>query len=109
VTDVRCAVSVECIAVIAEHDYETFKTVLTTTIPRDYEMWLRVRERGKLRAFRERAAVLTEIEVSPDEFVAYCEGLRRPDFSIATLDRCARAKSVQTRGAGPAVARRAAG
>jgi hypothetical protein len=107
VTDVRCAVSVEYIAVIAQHDYETFKTILTTTIPRDYEMWLRVRERGKLRAFRERAAVLTEIDVSADEFVAYCEGLRRPDFSIAALDQCARAKAEHERR--PAVARRATG
>ena len=81
---------IEYIAAIAEEDYETFKTMLTTTLPDDYEMWLRVRERGSVRALKERAAVLTEVEISPEEFRAYCEGLRKPDFSIATLDRCAR-------------------
>jgi hypothetical protein len=84
---------IEYIAAIAEEDYQTFKAMLTTTLPDDYEMWLRVRERGSVRALEERAAVLTEVEISPEEFRDYCKGLRRPDFSIAALDRCAREKA----------------
>jgi hypothetical protein len=100
---------IEYIAVIAEDHYRAFQIIMTTTLPRDYEMWLRVRERGKLRAITERAAVLTEVEVSPQELGAYCKGLKRPDFSIAALDWCAREKAI-ARGREPAVfARRAAG
>jgi|ERR1700678_4323086 hypothetical protein len=84
----------EYIAFIVEDDYETFKMIVTTTLPRDYGMWLRVRERGRDRAFRERAAILSEVEVSPEEFRAYCKGLNKPDFSIAALDRCAREKAI---------------
>ena len=40
---------VEYIAVIAEEDYHAFKILVSTTLPREYDMWLRVRERGKLR------------------------------------------------------------
>ena len=36
---------IEYVAVIAEHHYYAFKILVTTTLPRDYEMWLRVRER----------------------------------------------------------------
>jgi len=32
--------------------------------------------------------------IAPTEFGAYCRGLKRPDFSIAGLDRCAREKAV---------------
>ena len=85
---------IEYIAVIAEDDYHAFKILVSTTLPREYEMWLRVRERGKLRAIRERAAVLVEVDVCPEEFGAYCKGLKRPDFSITTLDRCAREKAM---------------
>ena len=85
---------IEYIAVIAEDDYRAFKILVSTTLPREYEMWLRVRERGKLRAIRERATVLVEVEVCPEEFGAYCKGLKRPDFSITTLDRCARDKGM---------------
>jgi hypothetical protein len=85
---------IEYIAAIAEDDYETFKTILTTTLPGDYEMWLRVRERGRLRTIDERAAIITEVEISPEEFSAYCAVQQRPDFSIATLDRCAREKAI---------------
>jgi len=46
--------AIEYIAFIAEEDYGAFKILGTTTLPRDYTMWLRVRERGKLRAIRER-------------------------------------------------------
>jgi hypothetical protein len=84
---------IEYVAAIAEEDYEAFKTVLTTTLPNEYEMWLRVRERGNMRAAKERAATLREVEISPEEFRAYGERLRKPDFSIATLDRCAREKA----------------
>jgi hypothetical protein len=80
---------VEYVAAIAEDDYETFKTVLTTELPRDYEMWLRVRQRGKLRALNEGATKVVEVDVTPDDFGAYCRGLKRPDFSIASLDLCA--------------------
>ena len=99
---------IEYIAVIAEEDYKAFKILVTTTLPRDYEVWLRVRERGKLRAVMERGAVLTEIEVSPEEFGAYCKRRKRPDFSIAALDLCAREKAIG-QGREPAVfARRTA-
>jgi hypothetical protein len=82
----------EYIAVIAEADYHAFKILVSTPLPREYEMWLRVRERGKLRAIREHAAVLVEVEISPQEFGAYCKALKKRDLSIASLDRCAREK-----------------
>jgi hypothetical protein len=85
---------IEYIAFIAEDHYTAFKIILSTTLPRDYGMWLRVRERGKHRAFTERAATVTEVEVSPLEFGAYCKGLKRTDFSVASLDRYAREKAV---------------
>jgi hypothetical protein len=47
--------AIEYIAFIAEEDYWAFKILVTTTLPRDYSMWLRVRERGKVRAIEERA------------------------------------------------------
>jgi hypothetical protein len=100
---------VEYVAFIAEEHYKAFKILVTTTLPRDYEMWLRVRERGKLRAVRERKAVITEVEVFPEEFGAYCKGLRRPDFSIAALDRCACEKALARRREPAASARRATG
>ena len=85
--------AIEYIAAIAEEDYEAFKTMVTTMLPDDYEMWLRVRERGRVRALEERAVVLTEVRISPEEFHAFCLGLKKTDFSIATLDRCAREKA----------------
>ena len=48
---------IEYIAAIAEEDYEAFKIIVTTTLPCDYEMWLRVRERGRVRALEQRAVV----------------------------------------------------
>ena len=66
----------------------------STPLPRDYDMWLRVRERGKLRAEMERAAVVAEIQITPTEFGAYCKQLARRDFSIAALDGCAREKAL---------------
>jgi hypothetical protein len=39
---------IEYVAVIAEEDYHAFKILVSTPLPREYEMWLRVRERGKL-------------------------------------------------------------
>src|SRR3974377_53590 len=85
---------VEYIAVIAEEDYHAFKILVSTPLPREYEMWLRVRERGKLRGMQERDAVFVEVEMRPEEFGEYCKGLRRPDFSSTALDRCARAKGI---------------
>jgi hypothetical protein len=85
---------IEYIAVIAEEDYHAFKILVSTPLPREYEMWLRVRERGKLRAMQERDAVFVEVEVRPEEFGAYCKRLRRPDFSITALDSCAREKGI---------------
>ena len=100
---------IEYIAFIAEDHYKAFKIIVTTTLPRDYEMWLRVRERGKARAFKERAAILTEVEVSPKEFGAYCKRLKKPDFSLSALDQCAREKGI-AQGREPGIfARRAAG
>ena len=93
-TGVRCVMSIEYVAVIAEDHYKAFKILVTTTLPRDYEMWVRVRDRGNLRAIRERAAALVEVEITPEEFGAYCKRMKRPDFSIATLDRCAREKGL---------------
>jgi hypothetical protein len=85
--------SVEYIASIAETDYAMFRMIITTALPNDYEMWLRVRERGKVRAKTERRAKVAEIEVTPMEFGRYCWTLKRPDFSIAGLDRYAREKA----------------
>jgi hypothetical protein len=84
---------IEYIAVIAEDDYHAFKILVSTTLPREYEM-LRVRERGKFRPIRERGSVFVEAEVCPEEFGAYCKGLKRPDFSITALDKCAREKGM---------------
>jgi hypothetical protein len=91
---------IEYVAVIAEEAYHAFKILVSTPLPRGYDMWLRVRERGKLRAMQEREAVIVEVEVCPEEFGAYCKRLRRPDFSITALDRCARAKAIADRMAG---------
>jgi hypothetical protein len=96
---------IEYVAVIAEEDYHAFKILVSTPLPREYEMWLRVRERGKLRAAQEREAVFVEVELSPEEFGAYCKRLRRPDFSITALDRCAREKAISEGRAPPVLAR----
>ena len=88
-----CIMGIEYIAGIKEHDYGSFRMILSTPLPRDYQMWLRVRARGKFRAHNERGAVVIEILISPMEFGEYCRGLKRRDFSIASLDRCARAKA----------------
>jgi hypothetical protein len=42
--DTKCAMTNEYVAVIAEDDYHAFKILITTTLPRDFGMWLRVRE-----------------------------------------------------------------
>jgi hypothetical protein len=90
---------VEYIAVIAEEDYHAFSILVSTPLPREYDMWLRVRERGRLRAIQERGADFIEVEVRPEEFGAYCKSLKKPDFSITALDRCAHAKAIgQSRG-----------
>jgi hypothetical protein len=46
----------EYIAFIAEEDYWAFKILVTTPLPCDYAMWLRVGERGKFRTIAERAS-----------------------------------------------------
>ena len=99
--------AIEYIAVIAIEHYNAFKILVSTALPRDYEMWLRVRERGKLRALRERGATIIEVEVSPLEFGAYCKRLKRPDFSITALDRCAGEKGIAERRTGAVSAQRA--
>jgi|SRR5580704_6584321 hypothetical protein len=71
--------SIEYIAAIAEEDYGVFKILVSTALPREYDMWLRVRERGKLRAMQEREAVTVEVAVRPEEIGAYCKSLKRPD------------------------------
>jgi hypothetical protein len=91
--------AVAYIAFIAEEDYRAFRILVTTPLPREYGMWLRVRERGKVRAIDERASHVLEVQVSPEEFAAYCKGLRRMDFSIAALDGCAHEKGL-TQGRG---------
>jgi hypothetical protein len=86
--------SIEYIASITESDYKMFRIIMTTELPDDYQMWLRVRERGKLTALTERRASVAEIEVSLMEFAAYCKGLKNPNFSIGALDQCARKKAI---------------
>jgi hypothetical protein len=85
---------VEYIAVIAEEDYHAFRILVSTPLPRDYDMWLRVRERGRFRTIQERDVSVVEVEVRPEEFGAYCKSLKKADFSIASLDRCAHAKAI---------------
>ena len=84
--------AVEYIAHIEEDDYEAFRGILGTWLPAEYEMWLRVRDRGRLRLLTDGTAV-EEIAVFPDEFVAFCNKSRHSDFSIYWLDRFAREKA----------------
>jgi hypothetical protein len=86
--------SIEYIASISEAEYKMFRVLITTPLPDDYETWSRLRDRGKLRAFTERGALVTEIEVSLMEFAAYAKGLKNPNFSIGALDQCAREKAL---------------
>ena len=86
--------SIEYIASISEAEYKMFRIVMTTELPDDYQMWLRVRERGKLTALTEHGTSVTEIEVSLVEFAAYAKGLKNPNFSIGALDQCARRKAM---------------
>ena len=86
--------SIEYIASISEAEYKMFRIVMTTELPDDYQMWLRVRERGKLTALTEHGTSVTEIEVSLVEFAAYAKGLKTPNFSIGALDQCARRKAM---------------
>jgi hypothetical protein len=95
--------AIEYIAWIAEDDYDAFKKLLAPIMPDEYDMWLRVRDIGKRRAFADRAAMVEEIEVSPMEFRAYCASLTRPEFNIYGLDRCAREKAYAARTAKPPV------
>ena len=89
--------AVEYRAFIAEEDYSAFKILVTTTLPNEYEMWLRVRQKGKLRVIWERAADVLEVQISPEELGVYCRALKKPDFSITGLDGCARQKGIAER------------
>jgi hypothetical protein len=52
-----CNVVVEYMAYIEEDDYEAFRGILGGWLPAEYEMWLRVRDRGRLRLLTDGAAV----------------------------------------------------
>jgi hypothetical protein len=67
--------------------------IVTTPLPRDCGMGLRVRDRGELGAFTEHGATFREVEISPMEFGNYCKGQKTRDFSIAAVDRCADEKA----------------
>ena len=93
--------AVEYTAWIAEEDYDAFRKMLVPIMPDSYELWLRVRDRGKRRAFEERAAILEEIEVYPEEFKAFCARRARAEFSIYGLDLFAREKAYSARRSKP--------
>jgi hypothetical protein len=82
----------EYFAFITKEDCGALQILVSTPLPRDYDMWIRVRDRGKLRAMSQCAAAIIEIEITPEEFDAYCKRQVRRDFSIAALDACAREK-----------------
>jgi hypothetical protein len=86
-------VAVVYLAAIGEEDYEAFRALLGNLLPAEYEMWLRVRARGRLRASEEGLVTVKEIDVHPDEFKASCGEMARPDFSIHRLDIFAREKA----------------
>jgi hypothetical protein len=90
----------EYIARIEERHYAAFRQILKSILPRDYTMWLRVRERAKQRMSRE-LAIAIEIDVSPKEFEAFCATLARPELNIYGLDRCARQKAQRSPGRRP--------
>ena len=78
--------AIEYIAFITEEDYRAFRILVTTPLPRDYEMWLRVRETGKLRTIAERAAEVLQVQVSGAASKAADLGGGRPPPSIAHSD-----------------------
>ena len=81
------------LAAIAEEDYEAFKALMGNLLPAEYEMWLRVRARGRLRASEEGLVKVKEIEVHPDEFKTFCDKMEGIDFGIYRLDMFAREKA----------------
>jgi hypothetical protein len=85
-------VAVEYIAHIEEDDYEAFRGILGAWLPGEYQMWLRVRDRGRLRLLTDGIAV-EEITVFPDEFIAFCNKSKRSDLGIYWLDSFAREKA----------------
>jgi hypothetical protein len=91
-------VSIEYIAAVRVDDYEAFKLLMTIGLPSEHEMWLRVKERGNLRAFKEGGAICTEVEVSRNEFNAYCPALKRPDRTIGKAAREAEEEAGRARG-----------
>jgi hypothetical protein len=84
--------AVQYIAHIDEADYEAFRKMLGAWLPAEYDMWLRVRDRGRLRLLNDET-IVEDIPVYPDEFKAFCEESKRSDFSIYRLDSFAREKA----------------
>jgi hypothetical protein len=81
--------------------------------PDDYDVIRKLSEAGHLTirlaynspiisSVEERDASIAEVELRPEEFGAYCKSLKRLDFSIVALDRCARKKGI-AEGPRPAV------
>ena len=83
---------IEYMAAIARDDYEVFKIIIATELPAKYEVWLQARKQRKARISRERQVTVHEVAISPNEFGDYCKGLSAPDFSVESLDQCARTK-----------------
>ena len=83
---------IEYMAAIARDDYEVFKIIIATELPAKYEVWLQARKQRKARISRERQVMVHEVTISPNEVGDYCKGLSAPDFSVESLDQCARTK-----------------
>src|ERR1700693_369405 len=81
-------------AAIRKDDYNVFRLIITTELPDKYEVWLQIIKRRKLKAFQERGITVHDIEISPIECGNYCKRIKGPDFSITSLDQCARAKAL---------------
>src|ERR1700693_4747878 len=81
-------------AAIRKDDYNVFRLIITTELPAKYEVWLQIIKCGKLKAFQERGITVHDIEISPIEFGNYCKKMESPDFSITSLDHCARTKAL---------------
>ena len=77
---------------IAEDDYESFRNILGHNIPDDYREWLNL-------AFEMSTDNISQgydtapIEVTPDEFVQYCEATKDP-CDLHSLERFANSKGV---------------
>jgi hypothetical protein len=87
-------VGIEYMAAIRKDDYHVFRLIITTELPAKYEVWLQIVKRRKLKAFQERGITVHDIEISPIEFGNRCKKMESADFSITSLDQCARAKAL---------------